>query len=395
MRGDGWGRSSPPSGAAVVLAACGSDPVDDPPAPASGDLPDATLERVADGFAAPLLVVGAPDGERVLVVERPGTVWALRDGVRDRVPYLDVRDRISEGGERGLLGLAFHPDFADNGRLFVNYTDPAGDTRVVELSGRVGAERIDPDGREILRVDQPFENHNGGHLAFGPDGMLHVGLGDGGGAGDPDGNGQDPTTLLGAILRIDVDQASGPGGRAYGIPDDNPFADGREGAPEILAYGLRNPWRFSFDPEGGDLWIGDVGQATREEIDLLPAGEGGANFGWATFEGTTRHGEDAPGLDVSPAVDPVAEYGHDIGCSVTGGVVYRGAAVPSLEGTYLYADYCSGRIFGLDAEAPGEPRELTDALGAEIGDVRSFGVDADGEVYLAADDAVWRIAPAG
>ena len=377
---------------AAVLAGCGSDdpPADPPVPPASGDV-DARLERVAGDFAAPLLVTAAPDGERILVVERPGRVWALRDGVRAPEPWLDVSDRISEGGERGLLGLAFHPDFAENGRIFVDYTDPAGDTRVVELSGEVGAERIDPAGREILRVQQPVENHNGGHLAFGPDGMLHVGLGDGGGAGDPARNGQDPTSLLGTILRIDVDAG---GGEPYAIPPDNPFADGEDGAPEVAHFGLRNPWRFAFDPETGDLWIGDVGQATREEVDRVPAGTLGANLGWSTWEGTARHDDDQPGLDVAPHLEPVAEYGHDVGCSVTGGVVYRGSEVPALEGTYLYADYCSGRVYGIDAEDPGAgPRELTAALGPRIRDVRSFGVDAGGEVYLAAADAVWRIAP--
>jgi glucose/arabinose dehydrogenase len=376
--------------AAIGLAGCGSDPATDPPAPARADLAGVGIERVAGGFAAPLLVTAAPDGERILVVERTGTVWALRDGRRGAEPYLDVGDRISEGGERGLLGLAFHPDFDENGRLFVDYTDPAGDTRVVELSGTPGAESIDPEGREILRVEQPHENHNGGHLAFGPDGMLYVGLGDGGGAGDPEGNGQDPRTLLGTILRIDVDAAPTEL-RGYAIPADNPFADGRDGAPEVAHYGLRNPWRFSFDPLSGDLWIGDVGQATREEVDRIPAGTLGADLGWSVLEGTARHGDAV--LDVHPRLRPVAEYGHDAGCSVIGGVVYRGARIPALRGTYLYADYCTGRIFGLDAADPGPPADLTDALGARVSDVRSFGVDAGGEVYLAAGDAVWRIVP--
>ena len=350
----------------------------------------ARAATVADGLAGPLLAVSPPDDPRLFAVDQGGQVFRV-DGGRRQL-YLDLSDRVSVGGERGLLGLAFHPQFAQNGRLYVDYTDLAGDTRVVELTVDPDAARIDPGaGRELLSVPQPFENHNGGHLLFGPDGFLYIGLGDGGSGGDPDGNGQNTDTLLGSILRIDVDGRDG--GLPYAIPPDNPFADGAAGAPEVYAYGLRNPWRFDFDPDTGDLWIGDVGQDDREEVSVLRAGEPpGANLGWKAFEGTARHDDDTPVPE--PRVDPVAEYGRDSGCSIIGGVVYRGDDLPALAGRYVYGDFCSGRLWTLRAEGdPGEPVEITELVGGPLPSLRSFGTDAEGELFLAAQDSVFRLVP--
>jgi glucose/arabinose dehydrogenase len=336
------------------------------------------LRPVAEGLSAPLLVTSPDDATgRLFVVEQTGTIRVLDGGRLLPEPFLDIRDRLVSGGEQGLLGLAFHPAFAANGRLFVDYTDLDGDTVVSEfrVSGS-DAERADAASeRVLLRIDQPFANHNGGNLVFGPDGYLYVGTGDGGSAGDPFGNGQRLDTLLGKLLRIDVDEEGG--GAEYAIPPDNPFV-GREGArPEIWAYGLRNPWRFTFDRETGDLWIGDVGQGAWEEIDRLGPDEAGANLGWNVMEGAACFSPSS-GCDGSGITPPVAVYGHDEGCSVTGGFVYRGSRWPELEGAYLFADYCSGTIWGLDAARPEHPSVLLQT-GRTIS---SFGQDASGELYV-------------
>jgi glucose/arabinose dehydrogenase len=303
-------------------------------------------------------------------------------------PFLDLGEEISKGGEQGLLGLAFHPDHADNGLLYVDFTDSEGDTRVVEYHAERGADRVEPgSARVLLTVDQPFSNHNGGHLVFGPDGMLYIGLGDRGSGGDPEDHGQRLDSLLGSILRIDVDGRDP--GLEYAIPPDNPFV-GREGArAEIWQYGLRNPWRFSFDPSGG-FWIGDVGQNRLEEIDrVASAGGAGTNFGWNRFEGTASYAGGAP--TDGHAEPPVAEYGHDLGCSVTGGHVYRGVEIPALDGRYVYGDYCSGRIWTLPADAAA-PRssEITERLGGPLPGLSSFGADAEGRLYVVAGGAVHR-----
>ncbi len=392
--------------AALVLAACASGSGESSDAttaestrsePAAAPTPTVALQTldarpvaVAEGLESPLLAVSPPGDPRLFAVEQSGRVWRI-DGGRRQL-YLDLSDRISVGGERGLLGLAFHPRFARNGRLFVNYTDTSGDTRVVEFTADPGAARVDRGtARELLSASQPVESHNGGHVLFGPDGLLYLGLGDGGGGGDPEANGQNPRTLLGTILRIDVDGRAGA--RPYAIPPDNPFADGAGGAPEVYAYGLRNPWRFDFDPATGDLWIADVGQDGPEEVSVLRAGDPpGANLGWKALEGTRRHDDDTPVPE--PRVDPVAEYDHGSGCSVTGGVVYRGDDLPALAGRYVYGDFCTGRIWTLAARGdPGEPVEITDLIGGPVPSLRSFGTDADGELYLAAQEAVFRLAP--
>ncbi|MBA2274630.1 MAG: PQQ-dependent sugar dehydrogenase [Actinobacteria bacterium] len=316
----------------------------------------------------------AGDGSgRLFVVEQGGTVRIVEDGRLEPDPWLDLRDETAPGGEQGLLGLAFHPDYAHNRRLFVNYTDLRGDTVVAEYrrtpSGGTAFERV------LLTIDQPFANHNGGGLAFGPDGFLYIATGDGGGAGDPEDNGQALDTLLGKLLRIDVD--AGGNASSYGIPPDNPFAGRAEARPEIWAYGLRNPWRFSFDQ--GRLWIADVGQEDLEEIDRAPARRGGINYGWDDMEATTCYEPDV-GCRQEGRRLPLAEYSHDQGCSVTGGHVYRGRRYPDLSGAYIFGDYCSGTLWAVAAGGPRQqsPVELldTDHL------VSSFGVGEDAELYL-------------
>jgi len=349
---------------------------------------------VAGGFDAPLFVATAPDASgRLYVVEQPGQIMVVgADGRTAPDPFLDIRDRVSQdGGERGLLGLAFHPAYAANGRLFVYYVDRAARIVVAEFHRRDATHADGGSERVLLRIDHSqYPNHDGGMIAFGPDGMLYIGTGDGGGAGDPLGNGQNPGTLLAKLLRIDVDGAA-----PYAVPSGNPFV-GRSGfRPEVWAYGLRNPWRFSFDRATGALYVGDVGQNLWEEIDVAPRGAGGQNYGWHVMEGRHCY-EPAVGCSQAGITLPVAEYGHDQGCAVMGGYVYRGPSIPSLDGWYLFGDYCSGRIWGIRADAalrgPATPRLLLQA-GTQI---RSFGQDQRGEVYVVGGSGdVYRLAPAG
>jgi glucose/arabinose dehydrogenase len=369
-----------------VLACDSSDPIAPDPSAA------ASLEVVASGLDGPLYLTAAPgEADRLYVVERPGRIRIVENGSLVETPFLDITSITSGGGERGLLGLAFHPDYGGNGTFFVNHTDVAGDTRVVRYTVSPSGDTADPgSATELLQVGQPFSNHNGGQLAFGPDGMLYIGLGDGGSSGDPNGNGQDPSTLLGTILRIDVD-----GGAPYAIPADNPFADGADGAPEVWMYGLRNPWRFSFDATNGDIYVADVGQNEIEEVSVLSAAEaGGANLGWNVLEGTRCY--DAETCDRTGLVLPAHEYTHDEGCSITGGYVYRGSAVPELEGRYFYGDYCGGWIRSFRLGSDGSATDVsdhTDAFGS-VGDLASFGVDAAGELYvLGLDGTVHRMVP--
>lgn len=318
------------------------------------------------------------------VAEKTGTVVAIRGGIVDPAPVLDLTDQISLGGEQGLLGLAFAP----SGRyLYVNYTDTNGDTHVTGYTMR--GERADPaTRRDVLFVEQPYANHNGGNLAFGPDGYLYIGLGDGGSGGDPQGNGQSLSTLLGKMLRIDPRPS---GERPYGIPPDNPFVDRPDVRPEIWAYGLRNPWRYSFDRETGDLWIGDVGQSAWEEVDFQPSGSpGGENYGWNRMEGDHAYdGADPP----AEAVRPLFEYSHDGGgCTVAGGYVYRGESIPDLVGAYLFADFCIG---ALEAIRMHDGRMIDHlVLGPVVPNVSSFGEDARGELYaMSLGGGVYRLAP--
>lgn len=353
-----------------------------------GDVRIAT-EEIATGFDQPLFVTGAGDGSgRLFVLEKTGRVWIVTDGERSADPFLDLSDAVSTDSEQGLLGMAFYPSFAEDGLLIVYYTDVNGDTVVSRFSA--SGDMADRASEEVLlKVDQPYANHNGGMVVFGTDGYLYIGLGDGGSGGDPHGNGQNTQVLLGKILRIDVTgDASQTQEATYGIPDDNPFVDFHPdtGAPrpEIWAFGLRNPWRFSFDRATGDLWIGDVGQSAWEEIDFQPASSGGGeNYGWSRFEGTHAYPPDTdPPKDTSGFVQPVVEYARDAGKSVTGGYVYRGSEVPDLRGVYVYGDFVSGRVWGLrldpGADSASENELLLDTGGA----VSSFGEDDEGELYI-------------
>ncbi len=376
------GRRAAALAALAFLTACSAAP----PAPL-------VLELVADGLRRPVGLVAAGDGSgRLFIVEQHGRIRVLEGGTVRAEPFLDVAERVSCCGERGLLGLAFHPGFRDNGLFFVDYTDRRGDTVVSRFRASADRERADAASEElVLAFDQPFANHNGGQLAFGPDGYLYVGTGDGGAAGDPQDNGQSLSTLLGKLLRLDVEELP------YRVPADNPFADAAGARPEIWAYGLRNPWRFSFDRETGDLFIADVGQNRWEEIDFQPsASRGGENYGWRSMEGSHCFAP-ASGCRAEALALPILEYGHGEGCSVTGGFRHRGRTVPQLAGLYVYADYCSGIVWGAEPAADGtwSSRRLLETRLA----ISSFGEDEEGELYVVHlgtrdDGAVYRLASA-
>ncbi len=374
------------AGVVLVLAALGLAPCAcgrksggpaAPPPPGPG-LPAALhFDVVAGGLSDPLLITSPPGDARLFVLERPGRIRILAAGGLRARPFLDLRDLVNSGtAEQGLLGLAFAPDYATSRRFYVNYTDVNGNTRVVRYLVSSDPDSADAGSAEvILAVDQPYANHNGGMLVFGSDRMLYVGLGDGGGGGDPSGNGQNTGVLLGKILRLDVSGANG-----YASPPDNPFAGSAR--PEIWAYGLRNPWRFSFDRANGDLYIADVGQNQYEEVDVAPAASGagkGLNFGWNRMEGLHCYSP-ATGCDTSGLTLPVLEYDHQQGCAIIGGYVYRGSAIPGLRGHYLYADYCSKwvRSFRWSGGKVTQPTSWA-TLGSQP---LSFGEDAAGELYI-------------
>jgi uncharacterized repeat protein (TIGR01451 family) len=347
----------------------------------SGDSPVLTPTLYIAGLNRPTQITHAGDGsQRLFVVEQNGLVRIIRNQALVEQSFLDISGRVSCCGERGLLGLAFPPHYANKGYFYVNYTDASGNTVVARYHVTMDPDVADPNSEEILlTIIQPFANHNGGHLAFGPDGYLYIGTGDGGSGGDPHNNGQSLTTLLGKILRIDVES----GARRYAIPPTNPFASISAYRGEIWAFGLRNPWRFSFDRQTGDLYIGDVGQSAYEEIDFQPtSSSGGENYGWRIMEGT--HCYNASSCTRSGLTFPVVEYDHSQGCSVTGGVVYRGQRFPRLAGKYLYGDYCSGRIWGLTLLS--DSQENTQLFDAPY-PISTFGEDEAGEVYLADYDA--------
>jgi len=321
------------------------------------------------GLSSPVLVT-APASEpgRLYVVEQGGTIRIVERGRVRRQPFLDISSRVRSGGERGLLGLAFHPDYPQDPRLYVNYTDLRGDTRVVEYRA-FGGRAVPLSARVVLTVRQPYVNHNGGMVAFGPDGFLYVGMGDGGSGGDPENRAQNMGSLLGKLLRLDVDR--------------------RGAKPQIAALGLRNPWRFSFDRANGDLYIGDVGQGAIEEIDYVQAGTRGLlNFGWDVKEGRAPF-EDKP-LGAGRLVDPIAQYTHSVGCTVVGGHVYRGKAVPRAVGRYFYGDYCAGTVWSLKVSGERAVRLRREPF--RVGNLVSFGEDAAGELYVVSHDGtIYRL----
>ncbi len=336
-----------------------------------------TWQPVVEGLQRPVDL--QPDGSgRLFVLEKVGRIRIIESDELLEAPFLDITDRVgSRGNEQGLLGLAFHPRYSENGRFFVNYTDVNGDTVIARFQVSGDPNAADPASEvRLLGIDQPFANHNGGVLAFGPDGYLYAGLGDGGSQGDPNENAENPERLLGKILRLDVDSAE-----PYTVPADNPFGS------EVWAYGLRNPWRISFDKATGDLYIADVGGGSWEEIDFLPAGSaGGANFGWDHREGAHEFEGGGP----AGMIDPVAEYNHaEGGCSVTGGYVYRGS-MPEWNGVYLYGDYCSGFIWGLINNGGAWQSQRLFDMDVNI---TSFGQDSAGEIYLVSDNGgIYRLA---
>jgi len=362
------------------------------PSPVNRPSPAAVrLVEVASGLDRPLFVADPGDGSgRLFVVEQGGRVQVVRSGGVAREPFLDAASLLdTASGERGLLGLAFAPDFAASGVLFIAHTAPGPAVEITRLTVEQDGDRVDlASRRTVLRMADPASNHNGGMIAFGPDGKLWISTGDGGRGGDPWDNAQNLDSLLGKLLRIDV------GREPYAIPEDNPFV-GRQGARgEIWAYGLRNPWRFSFDRATGELWIGDVGQNRWEEIDVEdPRFGGGLNYGWRRLEGrhcyNPRTGCRAPGL-----TPPIHEYGHDFGCSVTGGYVYRGKDIPALAGWYLFGDYCDSAVWAL--RRTGEAVEVAQLVSGPKG-LSSFGEDAAGEIYLCDHrrGRLLRLAPAG
>ena len=344
--------------------------------------------HVVSGLSAPVEAVHAGDGSgRLFVVEQGGRIRLIKSGSLQATPFLDLGSLTARDGERGLLGVAFHPRFASNRQLYVNYTRAADGATVI---ARYEASATNPDvvapasAAILLTIPQPYANHNGGALKFGPDGYLYIAMGDGGAANDPEGRAQDAGSLLGKILRIDVDH-----GAPYGIPPDNPYASGG-GRREIFAVGVRNPWRISFDRATGDLWFGDVGQDAFEEINrIAPASGAGANFGWRVLEGNRCTGLSGPVTCVDSSLKaPVLVYGREAGCSVTGGYVYRGNAVPALYGRYLYGDFCTGRLWAAERLANGSwsPHELGDTTYA----ISGFGEDETGELYFV-DYALGRL----
>lgn len=378
--------------------------------PCTGDnlsIPAINLSEKASGFEQPVQITQPGDGSgRLFVVEQGGRIRIVdADGSTPSGLFLDITDRVESGGEKGLLSMAFHPDYLRSGYFYVNYT--ASDhgnlyTVVSRFSRRDGAHADQASEKILLRVAQPYGNHNGGQIAFGPDRFLYIGMGDGGSANDPDGNGQNDATLLGALLRIDVNREQA--GKPYTIPSGNPFVARTGARPEIWAYGLRNPWRFSFDVLNGNLWLADVGQDEVEEIDLI---ERGGNYGWNIMEGNICTPDVNKSCEKSGLKMPVHTYRHPEGFAVTGGFVYRGHAIPELCGTYLFADYVSGRIWGLRYNGMEvtshrlliEPDTgsilLRRVLGGDLS-VSSFGSDEDMELYIADHLAgkIFKIVPA-
>jgi glucose/arabinose dehydrogenase len=367
--GDG-SRSAAPSDAASGGTAVGPDPETEREPAQAEEQARFRLVRVASGLSSPVHLAAAP-GEpgRLYVVEQAGRIRVIQAGRVLSRPFLDIRSIVASGGERGLLSVAFHPRYASNRLFYVDYTDVEGDTRVVEYRARAGGQPVRV--RQLLFVDQPYANHNGGQLAFGPDGNLYVGMGDGGSGGDPENRAQNLGSTLGKLLRRNVGATSS--------------------SWQVVGYGLRNPWRFSFDRRTGDLYIGDVGQNDWEEIDFTPRSSPGLeNYGWDVFEGTHRFEDKSPN-SAGRLVAPVVEYNHDLGCSVTGGFVYRGSAVPAARGRYFYGDYCSGTIWSFVMQNGRATDRRRHSF--RVGALSSFGEGPGGELYVVSQEGlIFRLA---
>ena len=359
----------------LTVASCssGTDSTDPTPIPAEFKL---RLQQVATGLSNPVYVTSPAGDNRIFIVEQQGRIRLIENGQLLATPFLDITSRVLSGGERGLLSVAFHPQYRTNGFFYVYFTGSSGEIRIERYTVSTNANAANPSSAKvILTVPHARSNHNGGLAMFGPDGMLYLGLGDGGGGGDPDRNGQNPNTLLGALLRIDINS-----GDPYGIPAGNPFAGRADARPEIWAIGLRNPWRFSFDRQAGLLYVADVGQGLWEEVNVVTATRAGVNYGWNIMEASSCYNASTcnrQGLEI-----PALEYGHGDGsCSVTGGFVYRGAALPEIAGHYFYSDYCRSviRSFSYKNGAVTESRSWDIAT---VGSITSFGEDAAGELYV-------------
>ena len=359
----------PPTAATTTVAPPGTTTSSISPA---ADL-QVRLEEVVQ-VDQPVLVVSFPEDPRLLVVDKPGRIWVVEAGEREVV--LDIRDLVTSGGERGLLGLAFHPDFASNRLFYVNYTDRSGDTIIAEYLMGDGDTADAGTGRVVLRVRQPATNHNGGMIAFGEDGLLYIGMGDGGGANNQYRTARNPNRLNGAMLRIVVGpEAPEP----YGVPADNPYVEKEEGRDEVWAIGLRNPWRFTID--GERLYVADVGQGRIEEISVVSTSDPGPDFGWSVMEGDECFR--SSDCDASEFVAPVFTYGHGQGCSISGGVVYRGSELPEISGHYFFADYCSGWVRSIALDESGALVQELEWPDLELRLPTGFGTDAAGEMYIA------------
>jgi glucose/arabinose dehydrogenase len=373
----------------VLLAGCGGsdDGVANAANPPVAALSTLRLEKVAEGLKNPVYVTSPAGDPRLFVVEQAGRIRILRNGRLVETPFLDIHSSVRSGGEQGMLSVAFHPDYRTNGFFYVNYTDRNGDTHVERFKVTSNPDIADPTSAKlILKVDQPYANHNGGLVMFGPDGMLYIGMGDGGSGGDPHRNGQNPRALLGKMLRINVSRAE-----PYTIPVGNPYGNGSAGAPEVWAIGMRNPWRFSFDRGAGLLFIGDEGQDRTEEVDVAPVSRAGLNYGWNIMEGPRCF--HSPSCARDGLVLPALSYDHGGGvCSVIGGYVYRGRRIPQIVGNYFYSDYCTGWIKSFRYDN-GEAVDQKEWTVPHLGNVVSFGEDSAGELYIVGENGtIWRIA---
>ena len=365
----------------AVACSSGTDDPNNPQPPEPPVTPPITnvslaVEVVASGLSNPVHLTAPANDSRLFVVEQPGRIRIISGGTVVPTPFLDITSKVRSGGEQGLLSMAFDPRYATNGFFYVNYTDLQGHTRVERYRVSSNANVADPaSARQILFVEQPYSNHNGGHIVFGPDGMLYIAMGDGGAGGDPQNRAQDRTNLLGDLLRIDVSQ-----GDPYAIPSSNPFFAQSSARNEIWAYGLRNPWRIAFDRVDNLLYVADVGQNAIEEINVVPATAGGINYGWRIMEGRNCFNPSS-NCNQTGLTLPAVTYTHAEGCSVTGGLVYRGSRIPAIRGHYFYSDWCQGWIKSFRYANGGATDQRTWNVGS-IGNVLSFGEDATGEMYV-------------